>query len=136
MMSAFYDRNILSSRFMAAALALLQSQFLACPHFSRVFLEISLKKVIFRYGAVKYHLQHLEYLKVFAAEEGNRCGWVAPDSLKLIQDMLTCSVELLTLKAEISFIVQHSQAFVQATDAFQSQKPIAVKVCLFGIEPV
>ncbi|KAK3739415.1 hypothetical protein RRG08_051284 [Elysia crispata] len=48
------------------------------------------------YGAVKYHLQHLEYLKVFAAEEGTPCGRMAPDSLKLIQDMLTCPVELLS----------------------------------------
>ncbi|KAK3787869.1 hypothetical protein RRG08_022162 [Elysia crispata] len=52
---------------------------------------------------------------------------MAPDSLKLIQHMLTCPVELLTLKAEMSFIVQHSEAFVQATDAFQSQEPIDVK---------
>ncbi|KAK3785264.1 hypothetical protein RRG08_036800 [Elysia crispata] len=53
---------------------------------------------------------------------------MARDFLKLIQDMLTCPVELLTLKAEMSFIVQYSEAFVQTTDAFQSQEPIEVKV--------
>ncbi|KAK3793238.1 hypothetical protein RRG08_014717 [Elysia crispata] len=83
------------------------------------------------YGAVKYQLQHLEYLKGFTAEEGNHCGRMAPDSLKLIQDMLTCAVELLTLKAEMSSMVQHSMNSVSATEIKryrESLGPEAVKV--------
>ncbi|GFO02872.1 LOW QUALITY PROTEIN: CGG triplet repeat-binding protein 1 [Plakobranchus ocellatus] len=83
------------------------------------------------FDAVNYHKQHLELLEGFTQQERDHCGCMAPESLTFLQDLFTSSVELLTLKAKMRFIVHHCEAFVHTTDIFQSQEPMAVKIFIF-----
>ena len=53
---------------------------------------------------------------------------MAPDSLVSLNDTLYSESERQLIQAEMSFITQHSESIIIATDVFQSQRPIAMTV--------
>ncbi|GFO09057.1 CGG triplet repeat-binding protein 1 [Plakobranchus ocellatus] len=82
------------------------------------------------FEAVSYHEKNLQHFATFIAEEMEHCGRMAPDSLVYLNDTLCSESERQLIQAEMSFIVQHShsQPIITATDVFQSQRPVAMKV--------
>ncbi|GFN93517.1 matrix metalloproteinase-15 [Plakobranchus ocellatus] len=78
------------------------------------------------FEAVSNHEKNLQHFATFVAEEMEHCGRMAPDSLVYLNDTLCSESERQLIQAEMSFIVQHSQPIITATDVFQSQRPIAM----------
>ncbi|GFN98242.1 glycine--tRNA ligase [Plakobranchus ocellatus] len=84
------------------------------------------------FEAVAYHEKNLQHFATFVAEEMEHCGRMAPDSLVYLNDTLCSESERQLIQAEMSFIVQHSQPIITATDVFQSQRPIAMTIKSLG----
>ncbi|GFO02965.1 hat family dimerization domain [Plakobranchus ocellatus] len=72
----------------------------------------------------------MEVFKEFIGTEIVHAGCLAPNSLKELQEAFQSEEELMVIKGQMQYIRDKSALFVDATNLFQSQSPMAMSLIL------
>ena len=82
---------------------------------------------------VKYHVNKLERYSKFIDDEMAHAGSASSSALDALKTTFAERSNIDSLKAQMKFIVEQLEMFVNYTDIFQSNSPLATQVTYFSL---